>query len=83
MVRPSTASTRRVHSIRRGPSRGVGEVGLGLRPRADGVTLRHGAEAETGDLREDEPHPVRLLPAAGQLGLDSAKNWILGPEEAL
>src|SRR4029079_13463566 len=62
---------------------GVGEVGSGFRARADCVPLRHGAEAEAGDLREDEPHPVSLFPAPGQLPLDVAKNRVLGPDEAL
>jgi hypothetical protein len=40
------------------------KVCSGFRPRADSETLRHGAEAETGDLREDEPHPMRSFPPA-------------------
>src|SRR5215469_1654080 len=39
------------------------EVRPGLRERVDRVPPRHGAEAETRDLREDEPHPVAALEA--------------------
>ena len=31
------------------------------------MPLRHEARAEARELREDEPHPVRLLPAGPQL----------------
>jgi hypothetical protein len=34
------------------------QISDGLGARADRKALRHRAEAETGDLRKDEPHPV-------------------------
>jgi hypothetical protein len=34
--------------------------------RADREALRHGAEAEVGYLRKDEPHPMGLLPTVRQ-----------------
>jgi hypothetical protein len=38
----------------------------GFGARADREALRHGAEAEAGDLRKDEPHPMCLLPTVRQ-----------------
>src|SRR5687768_1942776 len=46
----------------------VFEIGARFVGRADRVKLRHRAEAEPGDLRKDEPHPVALFLAALQLG---------------
>ena len=53
----------------------VGEVGAGLGQVRDGVRLRGGAVPETGDLREDEPHPVARLPPCPQLG----QGAVVGP----
>ena len=45
--------------------RGVADVGARLGETGDRVALRHPAAAEPGQLRKDEPHPVRaLLPGA-------------------
>jgi hypothetical protein len=46
------AMTRRVHSTRRGPSRSCFQICDGLGAGADCEALRHGAEAEAGDLRK-------------------------------
>ena len=46
----------------------VRQIGLGLGARGDRITLRHHAVAEAGDLRKDEPHPVRPFAARSQLG---------------
>jgi hypothetical protein len=43
------------------------EVGRGFGFRADRKTLRHCTEAESGDLREDEPHPMATFSTGGQL----------------
>jgi hypothetical protein len=43
------------------------EVGPRLVEVGDRVHLRQPAVAESGDLREDEPHPVALLAAGPQL----------------
>src|SRR6201996_2982274 len=40
------------------PEHIVLEVSDGLGARGDCEALRHRAEAETGDLRKDEPHPM-------------------------
>ena len=40
------------------------QVSDGLGARADREALSHGAEAETGHLRKDEPHPVCLFSSA-------------------
>ncbi|GLR94802.1 hypothetical protein GCM10007858_24350 [Bradyrhizobium liaoningense] len=61
----------------------MGEIGFRLRAGPDGIALRHGAEAEACDLREDEPHPVSLLSTPGQLGLDVAIDRVLGPDKAV
>jgi hypothetical protein len=45
----------------------VPEIGDGFRARPDRESLRHRAEAETGDLREDEPHPMRRFQAVRKL----------------
>jgi hypothetical protein len=37
------------------------QVSDGLSVRADREALSHRAEAETGHLQKDEPHPVRLF----------------------
>ncbi len=43
------------------------QVGPRLIEVADRIALRHRAEPESGDLREDEPHPVAALVACFQL----------------
>ncbi len=60
--RSSVARSRAVS----GPSRML-QIGDRFSARADGVTLRHRAVAEAGDLREDEPHPVAALGAGTEL----------------
>ena len=42
------------------------EVALGLIEVANRVALRHGAVAQAGNLRENEPHPVGPLVPRGQ-----------------
>ena len=42
------------------------KVALGLIQVANRVALRHGAVAQAGNLREDEPHPVGPLVPRGQ-----------------
>ena len=51
-----------------GPEDGVLDERLGFGPVADGVVDGGRAGAEPGDLGEDEPHPVRPLAAAVDLG---------------
>jgi hypothetical protein len=66
MVFSLAAMTRRVHSTRRGPRRVMFQIRGGLGARADREALCHGAEAEAGNLRKDEPHPMCLLPTVRQ-----------------
>jgi len=44
------------------------EVSAGFCEPGDRVALRHRAQTEALDLREDEPHPVGHLPASAQFG---------------
>jgi hypothetical protein len=46
----------------------MGEISERLVHRADGEMLRHRTVAQSLDLREDEPHPVRPLRACHQFG---------------
>jgi hypothetical protein len=46
----------------------MGKVCLGLGQRLDRVMLGRRTEAQTVELREDVPNPVRLLAAAPDLG---------------
>jgi hypothetical protein len=62
---------------------GVVEVGLGLGEGCDGVALRHGAVTKPGELGEDEPHPVGLLPACAQFLVDLGDHGFLGADESL
>ena len=64
------------------PEERVGEVALGLGQRGDGVPLRGGAPPEPGDLREDEPHPVRRLATGAQLAQRGVVDVLLGGDEA-
>ena len=59
------------------------EIGAGLLQRCDGIELRGGAAAETGELRENEPHPVALLRACAELGESGLEAALLGVDEAL
>lgn len=61
----------------------MGEIGGGLRARADRIAHRMGAGAEAGHLWEDEPHPMGLLPPAPQLALDGLGQRPLRRDEAL
>jgi hypothetical protein len=45
--------------------------------------LRHRAEAETPDLRKDEPHPVASLAPVRKFFDDQPIDWLLGLYEAL
>ncbi len=61
----------------------MSKIGLRLVERSDGVEDRGRAEAEPGDLREDEPHPVRPLLASHELPHDRVIDGRLGVDEAL
>ena len=62
----------------------VRQVGPSLVERPDGVALGHPAQAEAGQLREHEPHPVAGFAPRGQLGQGAVVDPIpLGVEEAL
>src|SRR5271165_1848668 len=61
----------------------MGEVGLRLVQRGEGVKDRRQAHAEALDLRKDEPHPVALLAARAKLGADLAVDRLLRVDEAL
>ncbi len=61
----------------------VGEVGAGLGEPGDGIPAGGLAVAETGDLGQDEPHPVAALAAGAQLGEGGGIRALLGPDEAL
>ena len=45
----------------------MGEIGPRLVQRGDGEMDRRRALAQSGDLREDEPHPVALLASGAKL----------------
>lgn len=57
---------------------GMVEIGLGFRGRSDGVADGHGGVAEAGNLRKDEPHPVRFLPAVLDFREGAGVSGILG-----
>ena len=59
------------------------EIGCGFFTRTDGEPAGHVAMAQTGDLREDEPHPVALLPACAQFALHRFEYRLLGIHETL
>jgi hypothetical protein len=59
------------------------EIGDGLLPRRDGKTLRLRAVSKSGQLGEDKPHPMTLLPAAAQLVEDTRIDRQLSIEETL
>ena len=59
------------------------QVSDGLSVRADREALSHRAEAETGDLRKDEPHPVCLFSSARQFLDDLPVDRGLRVHEAL
>jgi hypothetical protein len=61
----------------------MGEIGARLVERGDAVELGRRGSAETAQLRKDEPHPVRPLPARAQFGEDSVENRGLRGHEAL
>src|ERR1700730_948102 len=46
----------------------MAEIGQSLGAGSDRKSLRHRTMTEPGDLGEDEPHPVGLLPALAQFG---------------
>src|SRR5271170_5606616 len=60
------AMTRRVHSTRARSEKVMFQIGGGPGARADREAVCHGAEAEAGNLRKDEPHPMCLLPTVRQ-----------------
>ena len=61
----------------------MSKVGLRLGPRPDCVALRHCAEAQSFDLREDEPHPMALLSARREFFDDPVINAVLTVYEAV
>lgn len=61
----------------------MGQVGAGLVEVANRIAPGGVAEAEAGDLGEDEPHPVGPFPAAFQFGEDLVVNRSLGCQEAV
>jgi tetratricopeptide (TPR) repeat protein len=58
------------------------EISDGLLARGDGKTLRHRAMTEAGNLRENEPHPVALLPTTAQFVENTRIDRRLRVEEA-
>src|SRR5579863_9769444 len=58
------------------------QIGLRLRPRGDGVFVRHRARAEPLDLREDEPHPVASFLPLPQFRNDALISRRLSVDEA-
>lgn len=60
------------------PQHGMSEVGAGLLTRSDGIFLRHRAGPESGELRKNEPHPVRRLASALKLPKRVGKRRCLG-----
>lgn len=61
----------------------MGQVVLGPPERGDGESQGPWARAESRELREDEPNPVRALPAGAELGQGSVVGEGLGVEEVL
>ena len=61
----------------------MAKIGHGLFPRSDCEALGHRAISESGNLREDKPHPVALLLAAAQFAYDPRVDWPLRIKEAL
>src|SRR5690606_24966059 len=64
------------------PENRVRKIGLGFGEIGNSVALRHCAMAEPGELRKNEPHPVRALGAAPDLGERPLINALLRLEEA-
>ena len=62
--RPACANISPVASLRSRPESPVVEIRRRLCPRPQCIARRHGAVAEPGELRKDEPHPVRALGAS-------------------
>lgn len=61
---------------------GVREIGSGLIETGDGVALRHGTHAEPGELRKDEPHPVRTFAAVTKFGGHACMDGFLRLDKA-
>ena len=59
------------------------EIRGSFRQTRDGKPLGHLAGTEPLDLRKDEPHPVRALPAGNQLGSDLLVDRFLCIDESL
>ncbi len=51
--------------------------------RFDAVSARHRRRTESAQLWEDEPHPMRPLPARAKLGLDGGIDRSLSDDESL
>ena len=60
----------------------MAKVSDGFSARADREAPRHRAEAETRDLRKDEPHPVASFAPARKLLDDLSIDRLLGLYEA-
>src|ERR1700730_18347168 len=58
-------------------------IGARLIDGADAVKPRRRGSAETGQLRKDEPHPMRSLPARAQFGEHGCENRRLRRYETL
>jgi hypothetical protein len=61
----------------------VSQVSGGFIEALDGVKAGHGAMSEAVDLREDEPHPVPLLPAGAEFLEGGGIGVLLSGEEAV
>ena len=61
----------------------VGQIRARLGETPDREVLRRRAHAESGELREDEPHPVRAFPPAADLGEYVLVHSILRADEPL
>src|ERR1700761_2092569 len=60
----------------------MAQIGARPPPRRDRVTLRHRTLPQTGDLGEDEPHPVPGLAPGAQLGDGPLVHAVLGGDKA-
>ena len=58
------------------------EISFRFLPVLDRITLRHRTESQAFDLRKDEPHPMRSLPAVPQLSQGPLVNTLLCFHEA-
>src|SRR3954453_10034342 len=61
----------------------MGQIGARLSKRTEAVELCRGRASEAAQLREDEPHPVALLPASLQFIQGSSEDGRLRGHEAV